>query len=169
MESESSGPNKKAIIGIIVIVLLVIAATGAVIASNGNNKAAVSDTVTTASTSPRTSTSPAVDTPATSTTTSSSFKDGSYTATGTYDSPGGPQSIDVKVTLAGGVVTDSSVTQHPTDDEASDYQSRFVSGYKSQVVGKKITEINLTRVAGSSLTPIGFNSALDKIKSEAAA
>jgi uncharacterized protein with FMN-binding domain len=168
VESESSGPNKKAIIGLVIIVLLVIASTGAVIASSNNSSPKTSDSVSTASISPSTSTSPSASSTATSSS-ASSFKDGSYTATGTYDSPGGPQSIDVKVTLAGGVITDTSVTQHPTDDEASGYQSQFVSGYKSQVVGKKITDVNLSRVAGSSLTPIGFNSALDSIKSEAAA
>jgi hypothetical protein len=39
--------------------------------------------------------------------------------------------------------------------------------YKQYVVGKKIDEVQLTKVSGSSLTPQGFNDALAKIKAEA--
>ncbi len=37
------------------------------------------------------------------------------------------------------------------------------------VVGKKIDEVQLTKVAGSSLTPKGFMDALEKVKTEAKA
>lgn len=161
---ESSGPSKKAIIGLIVIVLLVIAATGAVIATNSNNSKK-SNAV--ASTSP--STSPSSSTSTSPSPSETAYKDGSYSATGTYNSPGGDESIDVNVTLASGTITAVSVTPHANVDEASDYQNQFVSGYKSQVVGKKISDVNLSRVAGSSLTSIGFNSAIDKIESQAKA
>ncbi|MDB5176658.1 MAG: hypothetical protein JWN75_326 [Candidatus Saccharibacteria bacterium] len=158
-------PNK-AIIGIIVIVLLVAAATAVVAMSGNNANKQTSDTTASTSTSPSASTSSGASTPASST---SSFKDGSYNATGNYQSPGGPQSIDVKVVLAGGIISDASVTQHASGGEAEQYQSKFVSGYKSQVVGKKISDVNLSRVAGSSLTPIGFNDAIADIEKQAAA
>jgi hypothetical protein len=35
------------------------------------------------------------------------------------------------------------------------------------VVGKNISELQLTKVSGSSLTPQGFMDALEKIKAEA--
>ena len=157
---ESSGPNKKAIIGLVVVVLLVIAATGVVIATS--NKGPKTTTVAT-------STSPASSGSGTPSSSSTAYKDGSYSATGKYDSPGGEESIDVNVTLSGGTITTVSVTPHANVDEASDYQSQFVSGYKSQVVGKKISDVSLSRVAGSSLTSIGFNDAIDQIKSDAKA
>lgn len=156
MEPESQKSSNKAIIGIIVIVLLVIAATGGVIALSNNGS---KDNTATAP-------SPSLSVASTSSS-SSSFKDGNYSATGTYESPGGEESIDVSVTLAGGTITNVSATPHANVDEAAQYQSQFLSGYKSQVVGKKITDVNLSRVAGSSLTSIGFNSAIDQIKQKA--
>ncbi|KXK09170.1 MAG: hypothetical protein UZ21_OP11001000228 [Microgenomates bacterium OLB22] len=48
-------------------------------------------------------------------------------------------------------------------------QGLFAEGYKTQVVGKSIDELKLDVVNGSSLTPKGFEDALQKIKTEAAA
>lgn len=98
-----------------------------------------------------------------------SFKDGTYTASGTYESPGGEQSIGVTVTLKGGVVTDTSAQSGANDPTASGYQQQFIGGYKSFVVGKKITDVSLSRVSGSSLTSEGFNSAIQSIESQAKA
>lgn len=160
---QSESNNNKAIIGIIVVVLIVIAATAAVVMSN--NKTDESNTPT-ASVSPSSS---VAETTNTNASTSSSYKDGTYTATGSYQTPGGRESIDVTVTLSGGTITEATVEQNAISGEAEEYQSKFVSGYKSQVVGKKINEVSLTRVAGSSLTPNGFNSAIDDIESQAQA
>ena len=157
---EPSGPNKKAIIAIIVVVLLVIVATGVVIAADNKNTSQTTATAPSVSASPSSSASA-------SGSSSTSFKDGTYTATGSYDSPGGKESIDVKLTLSGGVITSSSLTKHPNDSEAAMYQSQFESGYQSKVIGKKITDVNLSRVAGSSLTSIGFNSAIADIEKQA--
>ena len=159
MDDSAQGPNK-AIIGIIVVVLLVVAATAVIIVSNNTKTTTTSDA--TASISP--STSPSASSATAST---SSVKDGMYSASGSYQTPGGQESIGVKVTLAGGVITDATVTQNASGGEAEEYQSKFLSGYKSQVVGKKISDVSLTRVAGSSLTPIGFNNAIDSIESQA--
>ena len=153
---ESSGPSRKAIIGLVVIVLLVIAATGVVIAMSDKSD-------------PTSDAADASISPSTTSSSSASYKDGSYSATGKYDSPGGEESIDVSVTLSGGTITSVSATPHANVSEAKEYQNQFISSYKSKVVGKKINDVNLSRVAGSSLTSIGFNSAIDKIKSEAQA
>ena len=48
-------------------------------------------------------------------------------------------------------------------------EQQFIDGYKSLVVGKDISSISLNRVSGSSLTSQGFNSAIQKIKSQAQA
>jgi hypothetical protein len=158
-------PNK-AIIGLVVIVLLVVAATAVVIISGeGATKETTSDATVSSSPEVSTSSSPTASTAATT----GGFKNGTYSTTGSYQTPGGQESILVKVTLADGVITDATVTQEGKTGEAQEYQSKFVSGYKSQVVGKKINEVNLSRVAGSSLTPIGFNDAIDDIEKQATA
>jgi uncharacterized protein with FMN-binding domain len=98
----------------------------------------------------------------------STYKDGTYTTTGSYNSPAGTESIGVSVTLANNIVTAATVTSQAKDPTAKTYQSYFVSGYKSYVIGKSITSIKLSSVSGSSLTSQGFNAALKRIEKLAA-
>lgn len=95
------------------------------------------------------------------------YKDGTYKAEGDYVSPGGAESMDVTLTLKDGVVTDANVVANATRPTSKQMQASFIGGYKEQVVGKKLNEINLTKVAMSSLAPKGFNDAVEKIKTEA--
>lgn len=163
---EQKGPNKM-IAAIVVVAVIAAAATGVIIWSGRDNgQQTVSDDTNRTAQQP---TSDTANSGNTSTTGSREYKDGTYTAEGKYITPGGQESIDVKVTLANGTITDAVVTQKPISREAHTYQAAFVSGYKSQVVGKKIDDVSLSRVAGSSLTPNGFNSALDTIKTQAEA
>lgn len=97
-----------------------------------------------------------------------SYADGTYEAIGSYTSPGGEESIDVSITLADGVVTKAEVVSNATRPVSQQMQNAFIEGFKEQVVGKNIDEINVTKVSGSSLTPKGFMDALQKIKQEAA-
>jgi uncharacterized protein with FMN-binding domain len=97
-----------------------------------------------------------------------SYKDGTYTATGSYMSPGGQDQVTVTLTLANSIITSVSVTASG-DRTSQHYQSKFLSGYKQYVVGMNISSVNLTHVSGSSLTPIGFDNALSQIKSQAQA
>ena len=97
------------------------------------------------------------------------LKDGSYTETASYQSPGGTQKVTVKATLASGVVTALTVTTDASDPTAKQYQTQFISGIDSEVVGKKITSLKVSRVAGSSLTSIGFNEAIAAIEKDASA
>lgn len=96
-----------------------------------------------------------------------SFKDGSYTATGDYESPGGDESITVSVTLKGGVITATSAQSGANDPTADMFQNDFIQGYKSLVVGQPISSVNLSKISGSSLTSQGFNDAITKIENEA--
>lgn len=155
--------NKPVLIGIIAIVLLATAGTAGMVALN--KKSSSADT-TASSQTPNTSTS--ADTPST-TTTSATYKDGTYTATGSYSSPGGTEKIGVTVTLKDGVVTSSSLDTSKATGDAAEYQDQFASGYKKLVIGKNIDSISLSRVSGSSLTSNGFNDALDAIKQQAKA
>lgn len=99
----------------------------------------------------------------------SKYKDGVYSAVGSYMSPGGLDDLNVTLTLRNGIVTDATVTSGAHDRTSSRYQSMFIGGYKAYVIGKSIDSINLDAVSGSSLTPEGFNDAVAKIKTEAQA
>jgi uncharacterized protein with FMN-binding domain len=97
------------------------------------------------------------------------YNDGSYDAEGSYQSPGGNESIKVSITLADDVVTDVTVTPEATSGNAAQYQKAFAGGIGEVVVGKKIDDLEVSKVAGSSLTSGGFNDALETIKADAAA
>jgi len=98
--------------------------------------------------------------------TAEKFKDGTYTATGTYQSPGGADALDVTLTVKNSVVTDASIVEKPGDPASKQWQDTFASGYKTQVVGKNLADLHLTNVSGSSLTPMGFDDAVNQIRSE---
>jgi uncharacterized protein with FMN-binding domain len=95
------------------------------------------------------------------------YKDGTYTATGNYVSPGGPEEIKVTITLKADVIVAAEVVPMATNPKSVFMQGQFVSGYKALVVGKKIDEVQLGVVSGSSLTPKGFMEALAEIKVQA--
>jgi uncharacterized protein with FMN-binding domain len=103
----------------------------------------------------------------TQTVNSSNYKDGVYTVKGDYTSPGGAEQIDVKLTVKGNVVSDAEVVSLAERPISKKFQGEFVAGYKEFVVGKKLEEIKITKVSGSSLTPKGFTDALEKIKAQA--
>ncbi len=95
------------------------------------------------------------------------YKDGSYSSTGSYMSPGGLDKIGVNLTLEKDIVTDISVTPLVADKVSVKYQGMFLSGYRPMVIGKNIIDVKLDKVSGSSLTSIGFNEAIEQIKLEA--
>lgn len=98
----------------------------------------------------------------------STYEDGIYSATGSYISPAGRESIELTVTIKEGVITNTSIMNQATDPEALQHQELFSDHYKTLIVGKKINDVaSLSRVAGSSLTSNGFNDALDQIKDDA--
>ena len=101
--------------------------------------------------------------------TASVYTDGTYTATGSYMSPGGDEQIKVTVTLASDIITNVSVTSLAYDRTSQSYQDMFISGYKQYVIGQNIASVNLTYVSGSSLTPRGFDNALSQIEAQAKA
>lgn len=98
---------------------------------------------------------------------SSMYQDGTYEMIGEYVSPGGPETVGVTVTLANGIITDSNVEVLATRPASVAKQTDFAENYKEMVIGKNIDEVMLTKVSGSSLTPKGFNDAIEKIKAEA--
>lgn len=99
----------------------------------------------------------------------SSYKDGAYSSTGNYVSPGGPESIDVTLTVENGIVTAASVESNASLDASKFWQETFISNYQPLVIGKSLSELKLGNVSGSSLTPKGFNDALEDIRQQAGA
>lgn len=109
-----------------------------------------------------TSTSVAEKPPASTPTTVSQTK--TYTAEETYFVSNKKYTVDVTLDVKDGVVINSDVMygnketgyQHPL-------QERFDGAYKTQVVGKKLDNISLSRVGGASLTSKAFNEAVANI------
>jgi uncharacterized protein with FMN-binding domain len=97
----------------------------------------------------------------------SAYQDGTYSADGTYVSPNGTETVGVELTLASGTVTAVNITQHPSNPNTKKFQGEFAGGIAAQIVGKSVDELNVSKVAGSSLTSGGFNKALETIKAEA--
>lgn len=108
------------------------------------------------------------DTGSTGDTGSGSYADGTYTADGSYATPESVETISVTVTLQDDVITAVEVTGDPQKRESEQYQGEFIGGIADVVVGEDIDDIQVSRVAGSSLTSTGFNEAIETIKSEAA-
>ncbi|NYD76613.1 FMN-binding protein [Arthrobacter cupressi] len=97
----------------------------------------------------------------------SGYKDGTYSADGHYESPNGTETVGVQLTLAGGTVTAVEITTHPTNPNTRKFQGEFKDGIAAQIVGKKLDELSVSKVSGSSLTSGGFNEAVKSIKAQA--
>jgi hypothetical protein len=145
---------------VIIATILLIAAlcTGTFVFRNKEMAPAVSETaaIETASSSPIAETGG-----------DSEYMNGTYHGTGTYTSPAGTETVDVSVTLQDDMVTAATFEGHPSNPGTVMNQGKFARGYTAVVVGKKLDEIALTVVNGSSLTPIGFMKALEEIKTDA--
>lgn len=89
--------------------------------------------------------------------------DGTYRGSGSYETPGGPQQIDVTVVLRDGVVTDLQVDPAARNTTSRRFQERFASEVVPRVVGRPLDEVDVDRLAGSSSTGAGFMAALDQV------
>lgn len=97
------------------------------------------------------------------------YKDGIYATTGNYVSPGGPETIDVTLTVEGGTIVEASVVGNAVNPGSKKFQGMFVEGYREYVVGRELSGLSLPVVSGSSLTTKGFNDALEDIRAQAGA
>jgi len=97
------------------------------------------------------------------------YTDGTYEASGSYQSPNGTESIDVTLTLEGDVITAVEVVGNGESPDSKRYQGEFIDGIADEVVGVDIDDISVDRVGGSSLTSGGFNQAVADIKEQAIA
>jgi hypothetical protein len=145
------------------------------VAACGNADAATEDTGTTQQESTTGGSTGSTDSGYTGTGTSdeaasgTTYTDGTYTAEGSYSSPGGTEAIEVEITVADDVVTAVTVTPEATAGNAARFQKEFASGIADEVVGQALEGLSVDKVSGSSLTGDGFNAALDQIRTDAAA
>ncbi|WP_225214857.1 FMN-binding protein [Cellulomonas avistercoris] len=95
--------------------------------------------------------------------------DGTYSGSGSYETPGGRQQIDVTVVLADGVVTGVRVDPAATNATSLRFQERFASAVVDSVVGRTLDEVAVDRLAGSSSTGAGFMAALERAVRDARA
>jgi uncharacterized protein with FMN-binding domain len=93
------------------------------------------------------------------------YADGVYTATGEYG--GQPSHITVKATLKDGVITAVTVTPHAYVPRSLELQRAFAAAVPKVVVGKRIDQVKVGKLAGSSGTPKGFNDAIRQIREQA--
>ncbi len=111
------------------------------------------------------------DTPPTTTappaTNRSRYADGNYSAVGNYVSPAGQEEIYITLILRDGIIESATFEGRATHPTSRTLQDLFKEGFDQAVIGKNIDELNITVLNGSSLTPRGFNDALNKIKAEA--
>lgn len=110
-----------------------------------------------------------VETAPATTASGSTYQDGTYTATGTYTSPGGTEEVTITLTLADDTITAATAEGGATRPPSSQYQDEFVDNFAPLIVGKDVADVSLDKVAGSSLTSGGFNKAVETIKSQAQA
>jgi len=166
-------PNLAGLFAIIALALVVTGCGAAVEKTTTTPMDSTTQTETTATEAPETNnTSPTTTGSVTASSTSeettkpatSVYKDGTYNVVGDYNSPAGAETIGVSVTLKNDVITDSTVTPEATHPKSVYMQSQFIAGFKPQVIGKKIADVKLGKISGSSLTPLGFNEALAEIQ-----
>lgn len=93
------------------------------------------------------------------------YKNGTYSATGEYGN--GPSYLPVTVTLSDGIVTRVEVKTPAVNPVSRVYQRRFALAVRSIVVGRPIGDVKVGRLAGSSATSDGFNSAIEQIRQQA--
>ncbi|HUQ85521.1 MAG TPA: hypothetical protein VM077_04310 [Candidatus Limnocylindrales bacterium] len=169
-ESAPQSTNKSSASKFLIPIAVIIIVIGIIMFATTNRKdeAVVSNkTEETYTTTEDTTQSPSDSDDTPPSTSAGTFKDGTYSSDGKYVSPGGEEKIGVTVTLADGIITDAQVETKATRPNTVRYQGMFAENFKPLVVGKKITDVELSRVSGSSLTSGGFNDALEKIKSQA--
>ena len=96
------------------------------------------------------------------------YESGTYSELGAYQSPAMPENIKVDLTLENDVIAALTVTPLTEHETSINFQTLFSQGINQLVVGKNIDEIErFTAVNGSSLTPVGFQQALEAIKAKA--
>jgi hypothetical protein len=132
----------------------------------GDNPTGTPEPVTPVSNEDILESAPAVNSEAATEPASSVYANGSYDINTSYLAPNrANHTVAVSFTLTNDVVTAAKISFGGDEVATSqDYQNKFVAAYESQVIGKKLDSIKLSRVGGASLTSNAFNDAVAKVK-----
>ena len=158
MDGSTSNRKRQLITTLAVLIIIVVIVAAAVVTSKKDTPTSTVD-----STGDTAATTMSDDTNSSN----STYNDGTYSAVGGYNSPGGAETITISLTLKDNAITGTSAKPGATNTEAEEHQADFIAAYEDLVVGKDINQVELSRVAGSSLTTIGFNNAIEQIKNKA--
>jgi len=88
----------------------------------------------------------------------------SMSATADYQVKRFDESIEVSVKLENSTVTDLTIVHTPVNGSSRFYHSVFDGEIRSQVIGKDIKDIRITKIAGASFTTNAFAQAIGKIQ-----
>ena len=93
---------------------------------------------------------------------------GTFEGRSTYRTPArGEHAVLVTVTVTNNLVTAISTRYDDKDSGFTNgHQERFDAAYKSQVIGRSLNDISLSRVGGASLTTNAFNEAIKVVVSQ---
>lgn len=101
---------------------------------------------------------------------SGAYVAGTYSADGDYQTPEQMTFITVSLTIDdAGVIEAVEVTPGAEIGNSFMFQTKFSNGIADEVVGKSIDDLEVAKVAGSSLSSGGFNVAVAMIKAQAEA
>lgn len=97
------------------------------------------------------------------------YKNGTYTVSTSYNAPGrSTHSVDATITIKDDIITASNVSYGGDNvNTSTEYQNKFSKSYRTQVIGKNLGTVSLSRVGGASLTTNAFNKALAEVKTAA--
>ena len=97
----------------------------------------------------------------------STYKDGTYTASASYQVPRDTNTLNATITLVNDTITKISTTSDYNSGESRRYTSGFASSISNAVKGKKISDSKVSVVGGASLTSMAFNDVIDSVISKA--
>lgn len=98
----------------------------------------------------------------------SKYVDGEYFAEGPYKDPAGDEDMGVTLTIENDLVTAVDIDENAQNSTSSIYQNLFIDGIEVLVVGVALDDIEeFDNVNGASLTPKGFQDAVESIRVEA--
>ena len=100
------------------------------------------------------------------------YADGTFSASEAYgpvDDLIDDDSLDVSLTLSGGVITDVKVSGHASTGTSKEHIQNFVGSIDAAVVGHSIEDAHVQALAGASKTSNAFNDAVDAIAAQSRA
>jgi|GEM_PF-2932529 len=98
------------------------------------------------------------------------YQDGQYAAVGQYLSPGGRESLEVRISIKNDSIDSYNIAIKEANQTSQLYADFFNEGIDGKINGQKIDSLsssNINVVNGSSLTSKGFLEALNAIKNKA--